>query len=146
MKPCATNWVAIVHAAGKRISTHKLAEGITTVGRDPTNQIPLPNSSVSREHAEFTCLPDGLSVRDLGSRNGGLVNGVPRKKALLQPGDKLGVCEFLIEIATAAPAETAAPARAAGLAAALHLEQTIDLRPHLPEARPERQLATLYHV
>ena len=42
--------------------------------------------------------------------------------------------------------EAAAPARDAGLAAALQLEQTIDLRPHLPEARADRQLATLYHV
>jgi len=146
MKPCATNWVAIVHAAGKRISTHKLAEGITTVGRDPTNQIPLPNSSVSREHAEFTCLPDGLSVRDLGSRNGILVNGVPRKKALLQPGDKVSVCEFTIELTTTAPAETTALAKNVGLAAILQLEQTIDLRPRLPETRTDRQLATLYHI
>jgi len=35
-----------------------------------------PNSErVSREHAEFLLMPDGLSVRDLGSRNGTLVNG-----------------------------------------------------------------------
>ena len=146
MKPTATNWVAIVSKAGQRVDTFKLAEGTTTIGRDPTNQIPLPNSSVSREHAEILCRPDGLTVRDLGSRNGVLVNGVPRKKAVLQPGDKLTICEFLIELATAAPAETTMPARGLGLAAALQLEQTIDLRPRLPEARPERQLATLYHV
>src|SRR5437016_3692321 len=146
MKPPATNWVAILHKAGKRIDTFKLAEGTTTIGRDPTNQIPLPHSSVSREHAEITCRPDGLTVRDLDSRNGVLVNGVPRKKAVLQPGDKLAICEFEIELATATPAEAAAPVRETGLAAALQLEQTIDLRPHLPEARSERQLATLYHV
>src|SRR5439155_18978324 len=60
--------------------------------------------------------------------------------------DKLGICEFLIELATSTPAETSAPAREVGLAAALQLEQTIDLRPRLPEAGPQRQLATLYHV
>src|SRR3989454_875056 len=146
MKPPATNWVAIVHKAGKRIDTFKLPEGTTTIGRDPTNQIPLPHSSVSREHAEIVCRPDCVTVRDLGSRNGVLVNGVPRKKAVLQPGDKLGICEFLIELATSTPAETSAPAREVGLAAALQLEQTIDLRPRLPEAGPQRQLATLYHV
>jgi len=146
MKPAATNWVAIVHKAGKRLDSFKISEGTTTIGRDPTNQIPLPHSSVSREHAEISCGPDGLTVRDLGSRNGVLVNGVPRKKAVLQAGDKLSICEFLIEIATATPTEAAAPAREISLAAALQLEQTIDLRPRLPEARPERQLATLYHV
>src|SRR5881296_343891 len=114
MKAPATNWVAIVYKAGKRINSIKLPEGITTIGRDPTNQIPLPHSSVSREHAEIVCGPDGLTVRDLGSRNGVLVNGVPRKKAVLQPGDKLAICEFLIEMATATPAEAAAPARAIG--------------------------------
>ena len=146
MKATTTNWVAILHKAGKRIDTFKIADGTTTIGRDPTNQIPLPNSSVSREHAEFLCRPDGLTVRDLGSRNGILVNGVPRKKAVLQPGDKLTVCEFVVEIATAVPAESTTAARATGLAAALQLEQTIDLRPLLPETRPERALATLYHI
>lgn len=146
MKPTALNWVAIVQTAGKRVNTYKLQEGNTTIGRDPHNQIPLPHSSVSREHAEITCLPDGVSVRDLGSRNGILVNGVPRKKAMLQPGDKISICDFVIEMATSAPAETTTAPKAAGLAAALQLDQTIDLRPRLPEARSERQLATLYHV
>ena len=146
MKPTATNWVAVVHKAGKRLETFKIPEGVTTIGRDPTNQIPLPNSSVSREHAEITCRPDGLMLRDLDSRNGVLVNGVPRKKAMLQPGDKLTICEFVVEIATAVPADATGGAKPAGLAAALQLEQTIDLRPRLPEARTERALATLYHV
>src|SRR6266496_2816056 len=101
MKAHATNWVAIVHRSGKRIGTYKLPEGATTIGRDPTNQIPLPHSSVSREHAQIICDAEGVSVRDLGSRNGVLVNGVPRKKAVLQPGDKLAICEFSIELATA---------------------------------------------
>src|SRR4051812_24905459 len=146
MKPTATNWVAVVYKAGKRLDTFKLPDGITTIGRDPTNQIPLPNSSVSREHAEITCRPDGLTLRDLDSRNGVLVNGVPRKKAVLQPGDKLTICEFVVEIATAAPADATGGAKPSGLAAALQLEQTIDLRPRLPDARTERALATLYHV
>lgn len=146
MKPTATNWVAVVYKAGKRIDSFKLPEGRTTIGRDPTNQIPLPHSSVSREHAEILCGPDGLTMRDLDSRNGVLVNGVPRKKAVLQSGDKLTICEFVVEVATATVTETATPVREVGLAAALQLEQTIDLRPRLPEAQPARQLATLYHV
>src|SRR6185369_17934204 len=105
--------------AGKHLDSFKISEGTTTIGRDPTNQIPLPHSSVSREHAEIICGPDGVTVKDLGSRNGVLVNGVPRKKAVLQPGDKLTICEFLIELATAAPAEAAASAREPGLAAVL---------------------------
>ena len=146
MKAPTTNWVVLVTKAGKRLDTFKLGEGTTTIGREPTNQIPLPHSSVSREHAALEFGPDGLTLRDLDSRNGVLVNGVPRKKALLQPGDKLTICEFVLELATAAPAETTAPARAVSLATVLQVEQTIDLRPRLPEATSERQLATLYHV
>src|ERR1043166_6666564 len=146
MKPPATNWVAIVYKSGKRISTCKLVEGTTTIGRDPTSQIQLPDSSVSREHAEILCRPDGITLRDLGSRNGVLVNGVPRKKALLQPGDKLAICDFVIELPPAPPAESPTLGREPGLAAVLQLEQTIDLRPRLPEPRSDRQLATLYHI
>src|ERR1043166_9440082 len=146
MNPPATNWVAIVYKSGKRISTCKLVEGTTTIGRTPTSQIQLPNSSVTREQAEILCRPDGITLRDLGSRNGVLVNGVPRKKALLQPGDKLAICDFVIELTTAAPAESPTLGREPGLAAVLQLEQTIDLRPRLPEPRSDRQLATLYHI
>ncbi|HMC29151.1 MAG TPA: sigma-54-dependent Fis family transcriptional regulator, partial [Verrucomicrobiae bacterium] len=146
MKPPASNWVAIVYKSGKRIETVALAEGVTTLGRDASNQIPLPSTSVSREHAEIICSPRAVTLRDLDSRNGVLVNGVPRKKAVLQAGDKLTICEYIIELATAAPAEAAPQARPTGLAAALQLEQTIDLRPRLPEPRTGRALATLYHV
>src|SRR5436305_1737843 len=47
MKPPVTNWVAIVYKDGKRMATFKLAEGTTTIGRDASNQIPIPNSSAS---------------------------------------------------------------------------------------------------
>ena len=146
MKPPISNWVAVVYKDSKRMGTFKLPEGTTTIGRDASNQIPLPNSSVSREHAEITCASDGVTVRDLGSRNGILVNGVPRQKALLQPGDKITICEFVIELATTAPSETSFSARVPVLAAALQVDQTIDLRPRLPEPRIERALATVYHA
>ena len=146
MKPLITNWVAILYKDGKRIDSCKLPEGATTIGRDPTNQIPLPNSSVSREHAELVCGTGGVTIRDLGSRNGILVNGVPRQKAVLQPGDKVTICEFVIEMATSVPSETTLRPRAPALAAALQVDQTIDLRPRLPEPRTERALATIYHV
>src|ERR1041385_6385781 len=81
MKPPISNWVAVVYKDTKRMGTFKLPDGPTTIGRDATNQIPLPNSSVSREHAEISCGSDGVTVRDLGSQNGILVNGVPRPKA-----------------------------------------------------------------
>lgn len=45
------------------------------IGRGETCHLRPNSERISREHAEFQVSPDGLSVRDLGSRNGTLVNG-----------------------------------------------------------------------
>lgn len=45
------------------------------IGRGETCHLRPNSERISREHAEFQLDPDGLSVRDLGSRNGTLVNG-----------------------------------------------------------------------
>jgi predicted component of type VI protein secretion system len=51
------------------------------IGRGETCHLRPNSERVSREHAEFTVTADKVVVRDLGSRNGTLVNG----KALNQP-------------------------------------------------------------
>src|SRR5437764_14772813 len=45
------------------------------IGRGETCHLRPNSEQVSREHAEFTIAADSVSVRDLGSRNGTLVNG-----------------------------------------------------------------------
>jgi pSer/pThr/pTyr-binding forkhead associated (FHA) protein len=45
------------------------------IGRGETCHLRPNSEQVSREHAEFTINGDVISVRDLGSRNGTLVNG-----------------------------------------------------------------------
>jgi pSer/pThr/pTyr-binding forkhead associated (FHA) protein len=51
------------------------------IGRGETCHLRPNSEMVSREHAEFTVSADKVVVRDLGSRNGTLVNG----KALTEP-------------------------------------------------------------
>jgi len=51
------------------------------VGRGETCHLRPNSEQVSREHAEFTVTADKVTVKDLGSRNGTLVNG----KALTEP-------------------------------------------------------------
>lgn len=46
------------------------------LGRDPQNDIVLPDVSTSRRHAEIFGTPDGFSIRDLNSRYGVFVNQV----------------------------------------------------------------------
>src|SRR5262245_64592517 len=45
------------------------------IGRGETCHLRPNSEQVSREHAEFTIGADSVTVQDLGSRNGTLVNG-----------------------------------------------------------------------
>ncbi len=47
------------------------------VGRIESCDLPLPSEEISREHAAFVRLWDGVVVKDLGSKNGVLVNDAP---------------------------------------------------------------------
>ncbi len=66
------------------------------LGRGDTVQIPVPDGDASREHAELVHAFDGVSVRDLGSKNGVLVNGSPITQRRLQHLDELRVGATLL--------------------------------------------------
>jgi len=89
------------------------------IGRGETCQLRPNSEQVSREHAEFIVTPEKVTVRDLGSRNGTIVNG----KTLTGPCTlkdtdliQVGPLTFAISIegipVAAAKAVTAAPAAA----------------------------------
>jgi pSer/pThr/pTyr-binding forkhead associated (FHA) protein len=62
--------------------------GTMIVGRDPACDISETNDPLmSRRHAAFNAGPREVIVRDLGSRNGILVNGVKTSESVLQSGD-----------------------------------------------------------
>jgi pSer/pThr/pTyr-binding forkhead associated (FHA) protein len=63
---------------GKKIP---LVGPVFRIGRGETCHLRPNSAQVSREHAEFTITPEGVTICDLGSRNGTLVNG----KALTRP-------------------------------------------------------------
>jgi hypothetical protein len=69
-----------------------------TIGRSATNDVALPDDpSSSRAHAIIERLPTGWVLRDLGSRNGTLVNG--RRiwtESVLHPGDEIRIGEALL--------------------------------------------------
>jgi predicted component of type VI protein secretion system len=64
-----------------------LLVGPIVIGRDPSCHISDLDPLLSRRHAEFVPRPSGLLVRDLGSRNGILVNGSKVPERLLTSGD-----------------------------------------------------------
>jgi transcriptional regulator with GAF, ATPase, and Fis domain len=82
-------------------STIFLAEGEVTLGRDAANGVPVIDLSVSRRHCMLLGQDGKFQVRDLGSRNGTVVNGEAVQERFLKHGDELGIGDsvflFLVE-------------------------------------------------
>ncbi|MEO5362466.1 MAG: FHA domain-containing protein [Magnetococcus sp. DMHC-8] len=66
------------------------------IGRDSSNDIVIPDYSISSEHANVTYEKRGYHLEDLLSTNGTMVNGVPLfgKGIGLRDGDKLKLGRF----------------------------------------------------
>ncbi len=80
---------------------------------------------VSRHHCVILLTPDGVSVRDLGSRNGTFVNGRPASpERRLSPGDHLvvGQLDFDVQIDGMPGHQKAATSVAAGAEASAALD------------------------
>ncbi len=75
-----------------RGQTLPLGEDCVALGRDPGNQIRLPDAHVSRRHCRLERLADGqVRIRDLDSRNGTFVQGLPVRERILRHGDEIRV-------------------------------------------------------
>jgi Nif-specific regulatory protein len=124
-----------------------LGEGELTIGREPGNAVAILDSSISRRHCLLAPTADGWVVRDLGSRNGTLVNGVPAAERLLAAGDEIRVgksCFRFRESAsdnfttTAASAVLIADLDGAGPTMVLRHEESTYLRPGWDGTTPTR--------
>jgi pSer/pThr/pTyr-binding forkhead associated (FHA) protein len=69
------------------------------VGRDGPEISVGFESTASRRHAAFTSSGDGILVRDLGSTNGTIVNGIRVQEMALRPGDtvRIGITTLRVE-------------------------------------------------
>jgi diguanylate cyclase (GGDEF)-like protein len=67
------------------------------VGRTRETQIRLPNTSVSRKHAQIAWKDDGFVVTDLESTNGTQINGTTVDEARLYDGDKIKIGDFNLQ-------------------------------------------------
>ena len=78
----------------------KLADSITTVGRQDDCQLRIASSQVSRKHCQLFEHKGHLLVKDLGSANGTYVNGQKiATQRVLEAGDELaiGPVKFRVE-------------------------------------------------
>ena len=75
---------------------------VSVIGRQKNCDFRIPLESISRRHCEVHCDDDGVILRDLGSRNGTILNGakISNAERVLQPGDeiKIGPITFILQI------------------------------------------------
>jgi transcriptional regulator with GAF, ATPase, and Fis domain len=90
-------------------STIPLAEPETTIGREASNGIAVSDPSVSRRHFVLRRQEGKFELRDLGSRNGTLVNGDTVQEQWLKHGDEISAGDssflFLVEDEEVLPAQ-----------------------------------------
>jgi hypothetical protein len=90
----------LVNSAGQRVSI--LSGTPLRIGRDPDNDLSIPDDSVSRHHAVITLAGTEPRLKDLGSSNGTYVNGLRLREGslALTEGDsvKLGGVVFIVRI------------------------------------------------
>ena len=92
----------VVRLKGRPLKTYPYAGPGMSIGRLPENEIVIDNLSVSRKHATISSSKDGYLLRDLGSKNGTLLNDKPVSEAKLSNDDviMIGKYEILFQIPT----------------------------------------------
>jgi DNA-binding NtrC family response regulator len=89
----------------------RLAAGTCTVGSGSRCDLVIDDPTVSRVHAELTLVPEGVLVRDEGSRNGTFYLGQRITSAVLAPGTRilLGGAALVIDLDETHLAQDAEP-------------------------------------
>lgn len=88
----------LVVEQGKDTGAEALVTDQLTVGRGTECGIVLHDRQSSRQHCRFEVKGETLVVKDLGSRNGILVNGVKALEAELKPGDRITIGGTVIRV------------------------------------------------
>jgi DNA-binding NtrC family response regulator len=91
---------SLVAASGPLAGSRFVVEGESVIGRSPSCEISIADSRASRRHARLTFQAGKLSITDLGSRNGTLVNGERLDSSrTLEPGDRVvvGSTAFVVD-------------------------------------------------
>jgi uncharacterized RDD family membrane protein YckC len=68
-----------------------LPRTLLSIGRDPGNDLVLPDAMVSRRHAVIECRGNQYYIRDCNSSNGSLVNGDKVSERSLRDGDLVAI-------------------------------------------------------
>jgi len=115
-----------------------------SIGRDPSNEISLLDSLVSRRHCQIRKESGTFRLQDLDSRNNTFVSGVPVMDRVLVPGDQIRIGDSILifqgpdteSLPRNAPLSldvTPAPGAATVI---LRKEDALYLRPPSPDSLP----------
>jgi len=89
----------IVRAGNGTTKEFQFIEGSVSIGRQSSNQVPLRDKAVSKQHAVISTTEDGKwMVEDLDSANKTYLNDKAIHKAEIKTGDVLRIVDFVIEI------------------------------------------------
>lgn len=105
-----------VRSVGDRAGREaRLTDGTLTIGAASSCDLVIEDEAVSRRHVELELVPEGVLVRDLGSRNGTFYLGQRVERLIVAPGALLqvGATQLAIDVAPDATTE-GEPLRLAG--------------------------------
>jgi pSer/pThr/pTyr-binding forkhead associated (FHA) protein len=102
------------NAQPARGSSFAVGTGSFSIGRHSQNQIVLQSGNVSKHHCVLVVDNTRVAVEDQGSANGTFVNGKLSAKRDIQPGDRISVGEFVLELSDGKKSLALAPSKSSG--------------------------------
>ena len=118
-------------------SVFVLDTGDFSVGRNPSNRLSVSDPSLSRQHCVIASRGAQFEIKDLDSRNGTFVNGVPVHERVLADGDEIQIGNslflFLVEDEFATPAPSVRLEERSSLSGATVVLRSEDSRYFQPE-------------
>jgi pSer/pThr/pTyr-binding forkhead associated (FHA) protein len=83
--------VLSIFVGKKERGSFSIVRDVTTIGRSRDCDVRIAVSQVSRQHCQLVRDGDELRIEDMGSSNGTFHNGKKVDRAVLSPGDRIGV-------------------------------------------------------
>lgn len=105
MKPHLPSSLCLVGTFDQRSRSFPLQRGVNTLGSLPDCDLYLEQAGVSRQHAQIEVRERSVTLTDLGSKNGTLLNGRPIRSVELHLGDELEICGLQLTLARLDPDE-----------------------------------------
>lgn len=89
----------VVESGADAGQVHILDKSVNTIGRSVTNTVQIVDRRMSRNHAEIHINGGRIILKDLGSRNGTLLNGtVPTSPTELHNNDRIQVGDTILRL------------------------------------------------